>query len=486
MRNRILHEIYQHPSFKLIENSTERNISLYDGELVFLKSYFALEQTRKINIFTTIFFILIGLVGNFLTVFVFAQKRFRTNSNNVFLLCLAINDSLFLVIHLFEDTIRTYQEIYIYEENSINGTSELKLAFDYLIKALNITDKFHLACALVNYLRYSLRFISAYIIVVFTVQRLSVVIRPLKKTFKSKKSAWIAVTLIIGVAFLINAWVPFVFELQTEDNVPYCEIRKKWKTGYFLSTNVYIFIILVVPMITIFVSNLLIIISAKKTVKPDLLRKHYHKNKPDMTGCAMQTSNSHSNLTAFTQLNHTKTHVFKSKLAAQLNRNKFPSIISNTSVNLLSNKKKNETYPVPVRKKALSVTKFSFKFKPLYKNVSQLTSEGHVNMSNSNKITTMLVLVSMSYAILNLPYLVTWFLFFNEFAVHENENDSVIQNYLFAAVQISEIFYILNFSLHFYFYCITSTKFIKQLKYSGKLVLILFFKEYLLKTLIIY
>ena len=75
MRNRILHEIYQHPSFKLIENTSEKNISLYDGELVFLKSYFLLEQSRKINIFATIFFILIGLVGNFLTVFVFAQKR---------------------------------------------------------------------------------------------------------------------------------------------------------------------------------------------------------------------------------------------------------------------------------------------------------------------------------------------------------------------------------------------------------------------------
>ena len=58
-------------------------------------------------------------------------------------------------------------------------------------------------------------------------------------------------------------------------------------------------------------------------------------------------------------------------------------------------------------------------------------------------------------------------LFFNDFAV-QSKDDPAVQNFMFAAVQISEIFYLLNYSLHFYFYCMTGTRFWNQLKYSSK------------------
>ena len=92
-----------------IENLIEQDIS-------FLTSYHVLEESRKINIFSTLILILFGLIGNSLIIFVFSQKRFRTNSSNVYLFCLAINDSLFLLIHFIEDTVKNYQRIFIYDE----------------------------------------------------------------------------------------------------------------------------------------------------------------------------------------------------------------------------------------------------------------------------------------------------------------------------------------------------------------------------------
>lgn len=88
-------------------NATELFNASYDEEPSmkgddFLLSNYFLEQTRKINILTVLIIIIVGLVGNFLTIVVFSQKRFRINSSNVYLLCLAVVDALFLLLHFFE------------------------------------------------------------------------------------------------------------------------------------------------------------------------------------------------------------------------------------------------------------------------------------------------------------------------------------------------------------------------------------------------
>lgn len=59
-----------------------------------------LEKTLKINLFTSTCILLIGLIGHSLTIFIYSQKRFLLNSSNVYLLCLAIIDSMFLLVHL--------------------------------------------------------------------------------------------------------------------------------------------------------------------------------------------------------------------------------------------------------------------------------------------------------------------------------------------------------------------------------------------------
>jgi hypothetical protein len=61
-----------------------------------------LDYCRKINIIIAILIVISGLIGHFLTILVYIQKRFRLNSSNVYLLCLALIDGTFLIIHLIE------------------------------------------------------------------------------------------------------------------------------------------------------------------------------------------------------------------------------------------------------------------------------------------------------------------------------------------------------------------------------------------------
>ena len=84
----------------------------------------------------------------------------------------------------------------------------------------------------------------------------------------------------------------------------------------------------------------------------------------------------------------------------------------------------------------------------------------------SSQITKSLLIISLSYAILSLPYLVAWFLYFIEVAFKHSsldENDLIRKNYLFAFLQISEVGFILNYSIHFYINCAFDSIFLKNL-----------------------
>ena len=112
-----------------------------------------IENSRKISLYFTVGFIVLGLIGNSLTIFVFAQKRFRQNSSNVYIFSLAINDFLYLIVHFFKDSIKTLIEVYE-AENGKNSS---------FLNAINLVDRYNASCLLINYLRYVLRLNSAYI-----------------------------------------------------------------------------------------------------------------------------------------------------------------------------------------------------------------------------------------------------------------------------------------------------------------------------------
>jgi hypothetical protein len=123
---------------------------------------------------------------------------------------------------------------------------------------------------------------------------------------------------------------------------------------------------------------------------------------------------------------------------------------------------------MPMMKKPL--TRKNCKLKPFYLTMSQRTRKINKPENRSKQMSNILCLISFSYAFLNLPYLIVWMLFFYNIAFN-NENIE-LQNYLFGALQLFEIFYVLNYSLKFYVFCLTGSLFRNYLKFSSKPVLI--------------
>jgi hypothetical protein len=111
---------------------------------------------KKFSIITTLIIVQIGLVGNTLTIFVYSNKNHLKNSSHVYMLYLSFIDSLFLIVHIFEDIIRS----------SISIISKDYVKFLRILDFFNITDKNDTTCNLVMYSRNVARFISAYIIVI--------------------------------------------------------------------------------------------------------------------------------------------------------------------------------------------------------------------------------------------------------------------------------------------------------------------------------
>jgi hypothetical protein len=211
--------------------------------------------SNKINLFSTIIIVLIGLIGNTLSLIIYSQSKYRLNSSNVFILILAIIDSLFLIVHFFEDTISSLEH------------------YDFAIIYLNIINTNKQMCILTNYLRYTLRSISSYIILAFTLQRYSVVYSPLSSRFKSKTFAWYTCLIITTSSFILNSWSLFLFDLSINRiDAKQCDIIGEWKSWYYYISLGYFTLTILVPMIMIVVLNCLII---KKSKKDDLKRKQY-------------------------------------------------------------------------------------------------------------------------------------------------------------------------------------------------------------------
>jgi hypothetical protein len=356
-----------------------------------------LDLYRKINIYSSLFVTIIGLIGNSLITYIYASKKRRTNSSHVYLLCSAINDNLFLIVHLFEDTLKTYIDVYSIER-------------DHFLEKINIVEMNNIQCQFINYLRNILRFVSAYIVVAFTIQRLFIVSKPLTNKFKSNKSAWKTVLIIIIISILFNIWVPFIFKINDENQN--CDVDRSYSSEYFYINLNYTFLILAIPIVIVLICNVLIFLKLKKSDKERKKLQHINNKKRKRNGSKIQRSPGCQNL----------------------------SEIVIISKNIHSSN---------IKKEFVS-------FKKLQK-----------IPSSSKKITIQLCIVSLSFTLLNLPYLISWFAFYYKSYFDQINSDSKIK--LFSMLQMAEIFYILYYGIKFYIFYLTSSEFRSAL--TGNFVL---------------
>ena len=259
------------------------------------------------------------------------------------------------------------------------------------IRFLNIIDKHTLTCQLINYLRYVLRATSAYTIVLFSIQRLFIVYSPLTNKFKSTRSAWITMSVIVSISVVLNVWVPWLFEIKKEDSSKSCDVKEEWSQDYFNITLIYICIIMLLPILVIFVCNFLIIFK--------VLRE---KSK-------QKTFNGDVEMI----LRHKSAIVIKTTIVEKKTKSGIGGV---NSVDCTIDKTKQ---------------------RPYFLNMDQIIRRVTIKANSTRLLTKMLLLISFSYALCNLPYFVTWSLYYFELTFSKNE--VVVHNLLYSIAEISEV-----------------------------------------------
>jgi len=220
-----------------------------------------------------------------------------------------------------------------------------------------------------------------------------------------KRSAWLTVFIIVCVSLLVNIWVPFFFGLRNQStDKQYCDINPKFKKEYFDLTISYIVLILI-TILAILVSNSIVIYHLKYTKKID------NKVKSSQDEIEMNSFNNNKGC----------------------NLSEIEDSTSKELYFLTSNDK--------------------------LKRISNLNN-------GSKKITFSIIAISFSYAFLNLPYQVTWCVYF--YAIAFKPDNQIAKIHLFTLLQIFEVIYILNYCVNFFIYCATSSIFRNQLNYKGK------------------
>ena len=333
------------------------------------------EFVHKIILFSNLFVILSGLIGNLSTFLVFIQSRFRRNSTNIFLLVLAINDFFYLIFYFIDDSIITIQYTYEIKMNFISDT-------------LNDLKLYHL----IKYVRYVLRNISSYTVVIFTIQRLMLVYRPFSYRLKSKKSAWKLIFVIIFLSITSNIWILYKFNLENN-------------FGLILA---YIIYIILIPVLIILCSNIILIINLFKN-------------------------------------NTIILNISKSTTTESMNR--------------LNNNQTTTTTTTPINR-------------PYYLSFNQFINKIALKANNPKHLTKMLLFISITYGLLNLQYLIVWSAVYQINSKLKNNDDQMNIHTIY--LRISELIYLINFSMNFYIYCLSGSVFRKQLQYSCNIILFIF------------
>jgi hypothetical protein len=129
---------------------------------------------------------------------------------------------------------------------------------------INILDRSSpIICIFVEYARNTIRTLSSWIVVAFTIERFLVVFYPLKRPIICRrKIARIVVFILFLISLLININVPFHYGISIEsdnlENDTICDILPKYRSIYMsfaISTMITVYLL---PMCIISVVNTLI------------------------------------------------------------------------------------------------------------------------------------------------------------------------------------------------------------------------------------
>jgi len=455
------------------------------------------EWANKTNFQACFFITLVGLIGNFCTIYIIrAKPHIKKKSNNIkvnyqfhpgyqtskkYILALAISDALFLVSNLLEN---------VFPSISPHPLFQLVNTYDVM-------------CKFTLYIRNGSRMCSSYLVVLFAWERYVVIKAPISRLqFHKKKLAKYSIISVYVCSYVLCVYTPFItglrpIELTTIEtsltsgiynqylNVflysKYeCDTLKGFISFYDHIALVYINIGLLIPVFLISFFNLSII-HVLFTRKSEIFRRTFSTNSKNIKflranaeeACSISLTNK--SLRSTVHLKYFKSNYISSSNPKLMRSNSMVSIQKRRKEILTETRdykqkrksycfeddKKLETKEVLVTRSFPTLSRFEFDFRS---NVSQ----SHIStvakrLKDSDRATLVLILLSVVFIVLNFPYIISWMLFYIPIIRNELNMEQVYLR--FAFLNLSEILHLANFTSGLFIYCSVSKLFRKDLKY---------------------
>ena len=196
---------------------------------------------KAVYAFITPFIIVIGVLGNAISLRIFACPRMRKLPASQYLAAISLSDLLVLITYVLFDWLHKGLEYW----PGSNRVAWLTLPG---------------FCQTYLFLSYTFRFTSAWLIVVFTAERFVAVCWPLmKRVLCTRKFSRRAILGTLLVAMGLSLYKPLASQSHVVNGVRMCSSRPAYQYASFVFDSAYGFIITAVPCTTITSFNLLIL-----------------------------------------------------------------------------------------------------------------------------------------------------------------------------------------------------------------------------------
>lgn len=246
------------PNDSFFDASCHGTTSDNDGTLLSLRIYF----------FSSLFFVLVGLVGNTLSMLVFTSKDMLTVSSNAYLLLLAASDSLYLISVFFTKTLTIMRCWY------------------FVNSEVDIVNRNHIVCVLLQYLSDLFSNYSTCLILAFTIERSVAVFLPIK--FKELCTVWRARVACVSIFVVVASFIaPYhVLSIGLYPDYHICAILAEHEAIFSILYVVEMSVFRVIPVLLIAILNAFIITRVTR------LTRYYYQ----LTALRLGEKSSRSNL----------------------------------------------------------------------------------------------------------------------------------------------------------------------------------------------
>ena len=236
-------------------NNTTLSDSTYNmtgsGECVVLEDQPNVILSHKLSLYSCLLFVVIGVIGNVLSMIVFTNKDMRGTSSNIYLLALAISDTLYLICVFFVDILKNIKCFYF---PTIN---------------LDIINRSSIICQMSQYFSDFFSDYSTCLILVFTIDRLIAVYLPMrfKELCTLRRARVVCICVFMVVAIAIAPYHFMYMGLYTQDGYFYyfCSIKSKdYEKRFMIMYISESLLFRIIPVIGIAILNVFIIVRVTK------------------------------------------------------------------------------------------------------------------------------------------------------------------------------------------------------------------------------